>query len=1533
MNINLVVVGLSPRGKNELRHRFNAAVEHGRSIFGSAKDEEFIGDNFAVFNANRLAGTWTVPTWYRWDEGVTAVSQPPVPVKEAVDASNYARVLKAVVEGGKFEDLLPNHMGIHATDKEVTVWTDTMGIGRCYYVHTDDFFAACNHIGTLAFFLTSPLQIDTYGVSKYAGAGFFMDNDSPYVGIRRMPPSHKAVVNSSTGASIRKYFDVAELIAPTGEKPDYPAIADQMQYVAKNLDNLSVRTATVYLSGGRDSRMTAGLWLSGGSDARVVTLGTLAKEADIATDLMSRFTPAEGQNVKHVIQIARGTDITQTLDARLDLAFKMWDGDAAPTNIKRNLAAPPDNTALSIGGVGGEIMHGYYYSGAGKIKAVEKAKNFMEFSYSAHGTRYLTKSAKENITKSLDAVGEFGRSLQLDRFASLDFVYMHQKLRRWGNQGLTSTSAILLSAPAFVRGCFNLTPQEKADKDFPVHLVDAAIPEWSGAEYYKANPDDTKSLMKRGLATFQTDPEGFFGLIDESTGWTRYIKAETIGKFIELARKDEASYSHESWLNRVLWLNQLERHVDWLNAQVANASEGLSRTVTVPGQSVAEQVQTPEPDYAFLEEQLRVWPLVAGLRDGICAATTVLKGRVQVGKTELEISRERDLDPRLNNESKDFLQIHSLRWVDVLMRVRSVPGAREMWSKWISLWWQSAKDIDENHRIWNPIITVQRSSVIALGGDSMADLDEQLLDRHEHMLRTHLAQSVDVKLRARCIAALVLLYKNHKPEELKAETFWLEIRDALDGVIRKGGGVFATNAATIPEQREYWRSYLTALDPGNRWLDEISARLDQTEYWVQGHQPDGHMVPFGAKPEPAGYLDNVEAVRYVRSHGIVGDPPTNVRFVDSQGLITGRSGWGETERDLTAETFWSVLTGPVRDRNEHHDLGRVTYSSQGINWLIDPIDDRAAGSEFHSGITVKDRPYRTNGFANLVLTRESERVDDYVLRVQTYLPVAWRRHITFARSGNYLVLEDHLSASRVFDAVQTWIVNPDVSVSVDKSRVLLEHEGKRVELALFSTQIGEISTEAVVGDDDKRIATRIVVPVHGRTARVLAVISDVIDKDTHQVTRNALRGNEFSFTVRDKGIDEQILVTPSGSGILSSALPAEEGVESVLQQIASGELDDEQVFHQRSEVHAAIRRVKKEIREQGGGAAVRLRAISELKEVVDSEAVNAVRDHGMAAALIDIAAADLRAEIDNVSVVSNYRRSALVNWSGAREKQSFYQVPLLTTTTPADVPDLSEERMIWSVDEGEIVSSAYLIDAPGDTLVVYFHGATDRTRHATPRFERLRSFVTIGKGPLIFFADPTLDLDASMILSWFIGDDKVNAHRTMAEMVDRVAKAKNVDRVVLVGNSGGGFAALQVSSYLDGVEVIAVNGQIDLGRYQPRIAGPAYRAVTGRPATAAEISKHPQFNVIQRFKDVGFNNRVLMVQNEGDEHHMVEHFKPFEKEFEAAAGDLFTKQVEFLGKGHVAPAPDRYVQIIRDRIDLARKNGAKYAGFVDDCAE
>ena len=226
--------------------------------------------------------------------------------------------------------------------------------------------------------------------------------------------------------------------------------------------------------------------------------------------------------------------------------------------------------------------------------------------------------------------------------------------------------------------------------------------------------------------------------------------------------------------------------------------------------------------------------------------------------------------------------------------------------------------------------------------------------------------------------------------------------------------------------------------------------------------------------------------------------------------------------------------------------------------------------------------------------------------------------------------------------------------------------------------------------------------------------------------------------------------------------------------------------------------------------------------------------------------------------------------------------------------------------------SAYVADGEGDILTVYFHGATDRGRLATPRYERLRSFATLGLGPLLFFSDPGLDLDARMILAWFAGTEEVDQHAEIANMIRGHAERLGLDKVLLVGNSGGAFAALQLSAYLPGSKVVAFNPQIQVKHYVPRIADTAMWNLFGQTDRYAPRSDSHRIDIIEKFGMIDFDRDVVLIQNTGDDHHFNDHFVPFRDAFESSAHpELLESHTPNLGPGHRVPPPEQYIATVK----------------------
>lgn len=201
---------------------------------------------------------------------------------------------------------------------------------------------------------------------------------------------------------------------------------------------------------------------------------------------------------------------------------------------------------------------------------------------------------------------------------------------------------------------------------------------------------------------------------------------------------------------------------------------------------------------------------------------------------------------------------------------------------------------------------------------------------------------------------------------------------------------------------------------------------------------------------------------------------------------------------------------------------------------------------------------------------------------------------------------------------------------------------------------------------------------------------------------------------------------------------------------------------------------------------------------------------------------------------------------------------------------------------------ALVVNRGTSAVVVALHGATDRSRTVLPRFEWLRSLVAHDVSS-IFFADPALHLSPRLALAWYTGWADVDVHDEVARWSLKIAETLRASRIIFMGASGGGFAALQASSLLPGSEALAFNAQTDIARY--RVNGEFWGAQRDY-ITAVWPSVWSSLSTPESFKDGRWadltgdrvsavrryatdrRNLVHLVQNE-EEFHYHEHFLPF----------------------------------------------------------
>lgn len=213
----------------------------------------------------------------------------------------------------------------------------------------------------------------------------------------------------------------------------------------------------------------------------------------------------------------------------------------------------------------------------------------------------------------------------------------------------------------------------------------------------------------------------------------------------------------------------------------------------------------------------------------------------------------------------------------------------------------------------------------------------------------------------------------------------------------------------------------------------------------------------------------------------------------------------------------------------------------------------------------------------------------------------------------------------------------------------------------------------------------------------------------------------------------------------------------------------------------------------------------------------------------------------------------------------------------------------------------FLLEAtPGAPLVVSLHGFTDRARYSYPRFERRRSFRDAGFS-VLYIADPTLTLSDEIELGWYLGAPRVDAAGALVELIEAAMARLRAPNVLLVGSSGGGFAALRLAALREDWRALVFSPQTSVARYYRNVVAKLERV--GFPAFGDLVTDRSfggRLGLEESFRSPR-GGSILYIQNLDDPFHVENHFAPF-----AAMNPLGVAFVlEEHGDGHRPPSVER----------------------------
>jgi hypothetical protein len=215
---------------------------------------------------------------------------------------------------------------------------------------------------------------------------------------------------------------------------------------------------------------------------------------------------------------------------------------------------------------------------------------------------------------------------------------------------------------------------------------------------------------------------------------------------------------------------------------------------------------------------------------------------------------------------------------------------------------------------------------------------------------------------------------------------------------------------------------------------------------------------------------------------------------------------------------------------------------------------------------------------------------------------------------------------------------------------------------------------------------------------------------------------------------------------------------------------------------------------------------------------------------------------------------------------------------------LSKEKIedgLHSLEEmGEVVDF-YFKGEGAKSLAVFFHGAV-----RGPAIPNLTLPVFSGlKIPLGFSADRLLLSDATMAVSnrlrlgWFSGTTEFDLSSRIDSIIGKLVEAHGYERVVMLGGSQGGFAALRASRRLPGSVALIWNPQTRIREFffPNRVSDFAQLCfgVKTFDEIPEDIRSGRELDLVASYGDAEMRNYVFYMQNLGDPEHLADHATPF----------------------------------------------------------
>ena len=231
-------------------------------------------------------------------------------------------------------------------------------------------------------------------------------------------------------------------------------------------------------------------------------------------------------------------------------------------------------------------------------------------------------------------------------------------------------------------------------------------------------------------------------------------------------------------------------------------------------------------------------------------------------------------------------------------------------------------------------------------------------------------------------------------------------------------------------------------------------------------------------------------------------------------------------------------------------------------------------------------------------------------------------------------------------------------------------------------------------------------------------------------------------------------------------------------------------------------------------------------------------------------------------------------------KHNHFGVPVFRVSKVQDiVPDATPSIYELPIGEGMVLTvMARVVAKSNQSLTVVSHGAKE-PMVGLPYFNRFSSLLKTDRSFLLL-SDPTLTLDESMTLAWYLGNKNIDPLDTITELVNHIAGQRNIERILFEGSSGGGFSSLRLAARFPDSVALVFSPQTNAFNYETGSIADRIKSKLFDGHTRSDVLTNfpDRFSVVDLYARTEVEGRrpfLYYVQNSGDVAHVRLQMDPF----------------------------------------------------------